>query len=36
MSLGRDAELRRRIVAIVVVIGMVLAVGATLLSIVLS
>jgi hypothetical protein len=36
MSLGRKAEQRRRLVAIVVVVGMVLAVGATLLSIVLS
>lgn len=36
MSLGRKAEQRRRMVAIVVVIGMVLAVGATLLSIVLA
>jgi hypothetical protein len=36
MSLGRKAEQRRRMVAIVVVVGMVLAVGATLLSIVLS
>lgn len=36
MSLGPDADRRRRVVAIVVVIGMVLAVGATLLSIVLG
>jgi hypothetical protein len=36
MTLGRKAEQRRRMVAIIVVIGMVLAVGATLLSIILS